>query len=492
MLASFFAGAPVSAGVSSRASGSYLLTATSTGGNYAPTFTGNGYIGARVPPTGQGYAGGSTPTESTLAGFYAQAPGQVQQRANLPAWSALTFSDGGQDFSLGTGQVSGWRQQLDLHTGVITTTATWTAPDGHTTALRYDVFTDRARPQVAVVRLALTPQWSGTATVTDLIDGTPATLTTGLSQGRDLASRQDWESIQTMGTDLIAALASRAIVGTGAANVTDAAVTGGGPQTVGQRLSFGVTQGQTYTVTKYVGIAKGGSGASAIARARQQSSAAASAGFGAALARNVLHGLAWHGRRFTVAIGPRDTRVSLLSGPALPVTAGSATHTVPPGGSLTIPTRRPDREPTADLVRCQPATASSSQLGADPLAAVDGSPATGWQPQQIAASFTVPLRHEAAVSSATVLWGREWPPQPAPNVHPPPGPVKALRASSYDLVVSVNGHDWTVAASVQGRTTGTRDVLTFAPVRARYVGLRISDATNGTPPILEELTVPGH
>lgn len=91
-----------------------------------------------------------------------------------------------------------------------------------------------------------------------------------------------------------------------------------------------------------------------------------------------------------------------------------------------------------------------------------------------------------------MLWGREWPPQPAPNVHPPPGPVKTLRATSYDLVVSVNGHDWTVAASVRGRVTGTRDVLTSAPVRARYVGLRISAASNGTPAILEELTVPGH
>jgi hypothetical protein len=135
--------------VSGTAAGAYVLAATSTGGSYAPTFTGNGYIGLRVPPTGQGYAGGSVPTDFTLAGFYAQAPGQVQQRANLPAWSGLAFADGGQDFSLTAGQVSGWRQQIDLHDGVITTTATWTAPDGHVTGLRYDVYTDRARPHAA-------------------------------------------------------------------------------------------------------------------------------------------------------------------------------------------------------------------------------------------------------------------------------------------------------------------------------------------------------
>src|SRR5438270_11576190 len=199
------------------AAGAFVLTATSPGGAYAPTFTGNGYIGVRVPPSGQGYAGGSVPTNATLAGFYAQAPGQVQQRANLPAWSWLAFGEGGQQFSVdtgtaagtGTGTVSGWRQQIDLRNGVVTTTATWTAPDGHVTTLSYDVFTDRARPHVAVVRLRFAPRWSGTATVTDAIDGTPATLTTGIARGSDPAKYQDWETIRTLGTGLIAGLASQ-------------------------------------------------------------------------------------------------------------------------------------------------------------------------------------------------------------------------------------------------------------------------------------------
>src|SRR5437588_1802677 len=98
--------------------GAFVLTATSPGGSYAPTFTGNGYLGVRVPPAGQGYAGGSVPTESTLAGFYAKAPGQVQQRANLPTWSTLAFRDGGHDFSLASGRVTGWRQQLGLRSGI--------------------------------------------------------------------------------------------------------------------------------------------------------------------------------------------------------------------------------------------------------------------------------------------------------------------------------------------------------------------------------------
>jgi hypothetical protein len=191
-----------------------------------------------------------------------------------------------------------------------------------------------------------------------------------------------------------------------------------------------------------------------------------------------------------VAIGPSSTQVSLQSGPALPVTAGGATRTVPPGGTLAIPTRRPDLTATRDLVRCQPATASSAQPGADPLAAVDGSPATDWQPQQVASSLDVPLSREATISSATVDWGQQWPPPPGPNEHPPPGPVQTLRASSYDLVVSADGKNWTTVATVSGRTSGTEDMLKFAPVRARFAGLRITAATGNAPPMLEELTVP--
>ena len=158
--------------------GSYVLTAASTAGTYAPTFTGNGLLGVRVPPSGQGYAPGTVPAQSELAGFYAQPPGDVQQRANIPTWSTLAFSDGGEQFSASSAGTSGWRQSIDLHTGGVTTTARWKAPNGHTTLLTYQVLTDRARPNIGIVTLQLTPQWTGTATVTDAIDGTPANLST--------------------------------------------------------------------------------------------------------------------------------------------------------------------------------------------------------------------------------------------------------------------------------------------------------------------------
>lgn len=842
--------------------GSYVLTATDTGSTYAPTFTGNGYLGVRVPPAGQGYAAGSVPAQSELAGSYAQPAGQVQQRANIPTWSTLTFTDGGQDFGLSTGTVTGWRQQIDLHTGEITTTARWTAPDGHVTDLRYDVFTDRARQEVGVTRLELTPRWSGPATVTDLIDGTPATMTTGIAQGRN--GSQDWETVRTVGTGLSATLASQLGV---SGNVRSAGTTPvSGNQTVGQQITFGVRAGQTYALTKYVGVAGPGG-----ADAKSQSATAAAKGFGALQAENhaawaalwadridvlgnptlatevnasefylwsstgdgvdwsvspaglssngysghifwdaetwmfptllalhpdlavgmdnyrydrlaqaqahaaatgyqgarfpwesaldgteqipppvsvnseglyeqhitadvalaqwqyylatgdrtwltdrgwpvlsqaaafwasrvtrdsagayhidgvtgpdeenpdvndeaytnvaaaatlriatdaahavgvtppaswatiaaglaplydastdlhpefsgyqgqmvkqadvtmlqypwaypmpastatndinyyvprsdpggpsmddainsidtaalgtpgcatyaytqrsiepfirdafdqfsetrtggaftfmtgiggflqeflygysglrwnadsvslapsltsqlrgvVLHGLAWHGTRFTVSVGPDTTRVTTDSGPALPVHLATGTHTVAPGTTLTVPTDRPDRTPTTDLVRCQAATASSAQPGADPLSAVDGSPATGWQPTGTSATLTVPVAG-STVSSAVLTWGQQFPGPPGPNIPPPPGPVTTLRATDYDLAVSGDGHTWTTVAQVHGRTTGTRDTLSFAPQSARFVRLTITGATANTPPILTELTV---
>ena len=68
---------------SAAASGSFVLTATkpTTGAGYAPTFTGNGLLGVRVPPTGQGYAAGTVPAQSELAGLLRQADQAVKASA---------------------------------------------------------------------------------------------------------------------------------------------------------------------------------------------------------------------------------------------------------------------------------------------------------------------------------------------------------------------------------------------------------------------------
>jgi trehalose/maltose hydrolase-like predicted phosphorylase len=852
---------------SPQSAGAYVLTARSFGGSYAPTYTGNGYLGIRVPASGQGYAPGTVPAQAELAGFYAQPPGDVQQRANIPTWSTLEFTDGGKTFAIGTGAITNWRQQIDFHTGVITTSADWTAPNGHRTHLRYDVFTDRAGQHEATVRLQLTPRWSGTAAVTDLIDGTPATLTTADGSGRNAASRSIWEQVRTEGTGITAGVASRLqIAGSGA---TVAPVTGLGSQSIGQRVALPVTAGKTYSITKFVGVTSSQDAANPATAAQQASNDAASRGFSGLLSENtaawsalwrgridvlgdptlatevnasefylwsstrdgvdwsvspaglssngydghifwdaetwmyptllaqhpdlaagmnayrfnrlgaaqqhaqatgyagarfpwesaldgteqipppvsvnseglfeqhitadialaqwqyflatgdrgwlasrgwpvisqaatfwasrvtpdatghfhitgvtgpdeenpdvndeaytnvaaattlrvatqaaqalgttapaswaqianglvvpvdsatqthpefagyggqlvkqadvtmlqypwqqpmsktvaqndlsyyvprsdpggpsmddainqidtaalgtpgcasfvytersiepfmrdafdqfsetrtggaftfttgiggflqeflygysgmrwngsavqldpslngqlggvVLRNLQWHGRTFTVAVGSRTTTVSLTSGAALPVSVRGTKTTVQPGHSLTIPTRRPDLTPTSDVVRCQPATASSAQPGADPLAAADGSASTDWQPSALPATLTVPLGGVHRIHAATLDWGRVFPPAPAPNVPPPPGPVTVLRGVDYTLAASLDGHTWHTVATVH-RTTGTHDSLAFAPANARYMRLTVTSASAGGMPMLEEI-----
>jgi trehalose/maltose hydrolase-like predicted phosphorylase len=221
-------------------------------------------LGVRVPPSGQGYAGGTVPAQSELAGFYAQISGDpkpgnnVQQRANIPTWSTLTFSENGQTFTVPGPGVSNWHQSLDLHTGIVTTSARWTPPDGHVTDLTYQVLTDRAGQFVGLVRLQFTPQWTGTASVTDAIDGTAVTtaqpeLTTQVSKNWDAASSQDWVTIAAKGTNIQATVASQVQARsnvTATTTQTDQTT----DQSVGQVLPFTVTAGQTYTITKYVGV----------------------------------------------------------------------------------------------------------------------------------------------------------------------------------------------------------------------------------------------
>ncbi len=122
------------------------------------------------------------------------------------------------------------------------------------THLSYQVLTDRARPFVGLVRLTLTPRWTGTATVTDEIDGTPANLTTQVDKGWAAGAHRDWVSVTTEGTNIVAALSSQL---QSSANVMGAfsQVDQSLDQSVGQQVSFPVSSGHNYTLTKYVGIA---------------------------------------------------------------------------------------------------------------------------------------------------------------------------------------------------------------------------------------------
>ncbi len=875
-------GAPVA-----QASGRYELTARSyTGGAYAPTFTGNGFIGVRVPPAGEGYSGGTVPAQSELAGFYAKpthpaaASDAVQQRANIPTWSTLVFGDGTDTYSLASGSLSGWRQSIDLHTGLISTSGTWTAPDGHRFSFRYAVFTDRADAHLGVSSLTLVPHYSGTAAITDEIDGAPADLSDPVSRSQDPASRQisDEVAAQTTGVDvaIVSSLVPSPNVATAAATEVDTRQA----QSIGQAVSFPVRAGQSYTFTKFVGIDDSQDSSDPLTSATAEASQAAAGGLGAVTQANdaawaqlwrgridiagnptlasdvnasqfylwsntrdgvdlsispaglssngydghifwdaetwmypsllaqhpdlalgmdtyrydrlsaaeshaqqtgytgarfpwesaldgteqipppvsvnseglyemhitadialaqweyyvatgdtqwlasqgypvlseaadfwaakatrsgagryvinhvtgpdeenpdvndeaftavgakttlqdavaaarvlgltppaswtrvanglhvatatsagqsfhpefsgyggqlvkqadvtllqwpwrfsmpksvavgdldyyvprtdpggpsmsdavneidtsalnlpgcasyvytersvqpfirdgfdqfsetryggaftfmtgiggflqeflygysglrlgtrgvslspsltrqigavTLHDVHYRGRVFNVAIGQRTTTLTLVSGAPLTVNGHTVAH------AITLATARPDTTPTRDPLRCENARASSSELGDVPLAAVDGSPATGWQPTRLPATFTVPLAQRRTLTQITVGWGRLWPSVTKPNVHPKPAPVRTLRASAYLVQASRNGRTWHTLATVRNRSGRLTDHVSIPATSARYLRLVLQDGsvapikatkTNANPPpttpILETLS----
>ncbi len=284
--------------------GPWTLTATSSAGTYAPTFTGNGLIAARVPPAGQGYAPvppgakqGAVASVSELAGFYAQPPGQVQQRANTPTWSTLEFvpATGG---TTSTPAMSNWRQTLDLQTGVITTSYQLTQ-GGDVSEVTYEVLTDRARPNVGLVQLTVTPHWTGLAEVTDMIDGTPATESTEVGSGATAAKHLDWVAVKTQGTGITAALASQLASTTPAyTGVTPPNPSGTLPQqSVVQRYYFSATSGQTYTFTKYVGVDDSQRTSNPTSAAQSEASSAAALGWTALMHENdAAWAKLWQGR----------------------------------------------------------------------------------------------------------------------------------------------------------------------------------------------------
>ena len=187
------------------------------------------------------------------------------------------------------------------------------------------------------------------------------------------------------------------------------------------------------------------------------------------LSRVTLHNLKWQGRTFTVAIGLQSTRVTLTRGPALPVQTPTGTVTVAPGQNITLATRRPDLQRTSDLARCRPVTASSYVPGDEPVAAVDGSPATPWVATSPHATLTVQLPKRTNVSSVTVDRGGT-----ATNF-------------AYTVETSTNGSTWQTIATAPATSTGT-DQFTFKPTQAQYVRLDFAGASGADVPDIDEVS----
>jgi trehalose/maltose hydrolase-like predicted phosphorylase len=247
--------------VAAAADGFVLATHRPGGKGFAPAFVGNGYLAGRQPADGQGFAvvdlpGSSDPlpTQSQVQGFYAAASepdtGLIERRAALPAWSTLRYDDGSGAYALKRGKVRRDRQQLDMRTGTLSTDVTWTSPGGRIARLRYDVTPDRAVPHAALVRLRITPRFTGTVTITDVLDGSAAELTRATGHGARRTTQ--WVDLRSQGLDLPATVASTLRIDGRRPKIARRVAR---HRTVAQSARVHVRSGRAVTVVKSVGVA---------------------------------------------------------------------------------------------------------------------------------------------------------------------------------------------------------------------------------------------
>lgn len=117
-----------------------------------------------------------------------------------------------------------------------------------------------------------------------------------------------------------------------------------------------------------------------------------------------LTGLHWQGRTFDIRLGPEVSKVQLRDGEPFTVHGPDGEHIVSEDEPLLLKTRRPDRDPTENLARCETATATSAESGKYPEAAIDGSDATTWVLDERSGAITVDLGEIENVSRINPTW----------------------------------------------------------------------------------------
>lgn len=232
-------------------------------------FVGNGYLGQRVAPRGSGYADAGAKTGwplftprydgSLVSGLYAHNPQTAENRqavAALPHWTGLTVGTGRDTFGPTTpgSRISRYRQTQFLACGLVRTSLTWTAADGRSTDLTYDVLTDRNDPHVGAVRLRMTPHWSGDATVTDVLDGDGARRIRQRGDGTQPGDGTVGVSFRTDGTKVDGTVASTLRTGHGVRPRGSQAPRATAELTARQAVEFPVRAGRDYELSKYVGV----------------------------------------------------------------------------------------------------------------------------------------------------------------------------------------------------------------------------------------------
>ncbi|HSN78029.1 MAG TPA: hypothetical protein VL334_23390, partial [Anaerolineae bacterium] len=214
-------------------------------------------------------------------------PINFTELANIPRWTGVDVWIDGERLRLDRGQVSHYRRQLDLHTGVLSRSFQWQpTAGGPVVELSFERFASLADPHTAVVR-AQVEVLQGEATVRlragidDYVENTGLLHWQRIDQGQN--QDEAWLHVRTRATQHDLGVA--AVVAVSAHAPFKAAVNDADGQPAVERHAK-LVAGQSLTLDKFVGIVPDLGADDPVAAARQKAQTAAAAGYTALRAAN--------------------------------------------------------------------------------------------------------------------------------------------------------------------------------------------------------------
>ena len=243
----------------------WLLVSTDINNpEYRDALIGNGLIGLRVPPEGEGEAfvpsGATSPTGCLMHGLWTD-----DRLMPPPQWHGLSYHDGSADFRRTVGQHEHYVQTLDMRTATLTTQCDW-MNDDRRTAIATTLWLSLADERLLVIETRITPDFAGEVAFTDGLYAVSATA--GLAE--IMAARyhfgEDGEAItlQMRAGERCRRVACHAVVDVEGAAATTTTSINRDP-TAGQRgvvrtTRFAVRAGTTYTVRRIAALASDAEG----------------------------------------------------------------------------------------------------------------------------------------------------------------------------------------------------------------------------------------
>lgn len=120
---------------------------------YTRTYLGSGLISLSSSQLG------TDPAESFMAGLYDHGPGDIPRLALLPAWNTADVYNG-RNWLNKTTSVPAYHQTLDMYDGSLRTQYDWVDGD-RVIGVSVQAFVSRSDPTLGVVRLEITPRFTG-------------------------------------------------------------------------------------------------------------------------------------------------------------------------------------------------------------------------------------------------------------------------------------------------------------------------------------------